>query len=349
MSGNRAATIGRLLLVLCGALAAFVPAQRTERSPEGATTRPKPAPPADFSSEGMTRRVAELLPVLEEVSGLKANGPIVVRAATREELGAVILEETIIFRDSFEGIGRGALLRMVLRAQTNILGQLAFAKVELSTGDVLVVAENFRERARDPALGARVLTQEVLDSLLLHEAAHVLHHRHDPLPGFFGAPRSMSELGLKNLVVEGLADYFARVACARLGLTEAFEFRRKAQGTLPPDLAATLSPRDRAYYAASTMAPYVEGEAFVAALVERVGLKEAIDRLLRSPPLSMHEAQDLDVYLQDGAPVVDDVALAAALRVLPQRPKFELGDAGFSRDALAALFFEIGEEAAAAS
>lgn len=293
-------------------------------------------PAADFSTEGMTRRAAELLPLVEEESGLKAGAPIVVRAASRQDMGAVLLEEAVLFREGMRSTARGPLLRSILKEQTGLLGRAVFAKVEATTGVVFVVPTNVKQRAEHPDIGERIVGQEFLDSLLIHETVHVLQHRRDPLPAFFDAPRSADELQCRNTVAEGFADWVSRRVHRRLGREDAMEFMRTAQRSFPEEVVAASNPRDLAFLRAYQFSSYVEGERFFDAVEKRLGRAAALERVLAAPPRSRAEIANPAAYAADDARVLDEETIGESLRLAIPSPPWERESIGLPEDALRA-------------
>lgn len=122
-----------------------------------------------------------------------------------------------------------------------------------------------------------------LDLILLHELVHVHQHRHLVPPVFHKSVRSRADILARRAVLEGHAEYLTRRIAARIGLADTYDRYARAR-TDPFPKAKEIAKEEGRIAVADTYFAYLQGERFIAAIVERDGYDEAMREIVRSPP-----------------------------------------------------------------
>ena len=123
-----------------------------------------------------------------------------------------------------------------------------------------------------------------LDLILLHELIHVHQHRHLESPAFYESIGSRADILARRAVLEGHAEYLTRKIAPKLGLAELYETWFRDRFEPPARIKLGFMRMDCRITAADLGYAYVQGREFVAAMVEKLGEKEAIRRIFKDPP-----------------------------------------------------------------
>lgn len=149
-----------------------------------------------------------------------------------------------------------------------------------------------------------------LDLILLHELVHVHQHRHLIPPAFHKSVRSRADILARRAVLEGHAEYLTRRIAARIGLADTYDRYARAR-TDPFPKAKEIAKEEGRIAVADTYFAYLQGERFIAAIVERDGYDEAMREIVRSPP-SLESISRPGTYLREvdvsrWGPVAEDL------------------------------------------
>ncbi len=197
----------------------------------------------------------------------------------------------------------GAPEREALEQQARALSEACFGKVHLAEGHVMVVGESFATLADAAPELAGLRAARFLDVILLHEAVHVWQDRRFDVDAFVGKPRDEEELRGRFCVLEGHAQVVTRRVAERLGLTDEFALFVRANGEVPSTITDPVL-RLMAETTTKVMGfQYVDGERFVAHVLERLGPEAGLERLFTAPPRTLRAVSHPELYLD---PPADD-------------------------------------------
>lgn len=281
-----------------------------------------PAAEPDFDPAELDQRVRYLRPVVEAILGGSLGNAVPVSVTTPEKLKEIATDEATRVRGKVEGGARGDELRRACAQEANFVSRFALGKVDLEHGGLLVCPANFRRVADADQAWQGVLSQECLDVVLLHELVHVYQERRFGLLRFFGTPSSLERLQACRCVAEGHAQYVTRRAAEKAGLGDAFRLFVATQTEVPPGVEDAGTRHLMQVIQAMASSAYVDGEKFVAAIVDELGYEKAVARIFAHPPTSLTEVARPHEYLDPPGGGVDVDRIAARIsRLLAERGK----------------------------
>jgi hypothetical protein len=306
-------TLGRALLFAATCAATF---GQSTSAPASRATDSRPPPEfvyADFSSDALTRRAAELLPFVEAASGLKARAPFEVRSTDCDEMKQVIDEERALLR-AWDEDERGISFEQgnqwftsdtltILRLLLNGDAPCEHLRYVLGTNRILAAPRAVFSMRFDEVAERADYGQSYLDALLVRELAIALIDQAVGIPDFSCAARDAAEAEAIHCALDGFVEHFTEAACAEIGLSAANARRRFVRST-STDGSLDLK----------TDGLLRTGEHFIAAVVEALGRDAAFDRVFNRPPRSFLELTNVPLYLSDTAKVLDDATLARSIR-----------------------------------
>jgi hypothetical protein len=302
--------------------------------------------PADFSPEGLARRVEAIRLDVEAALGEPIGVEVGVVPAARADIERLYFEELVIQRCEIKGGPRGKALREEVSGLASLLANATFAKVGLADGVIRIVPDNFRDRARSHPgedEGA-VLGQDLLDVVLAHEMVHVFQHRRIHLDRFVAPCATSDELACRGAVMEGHADFVARKYAAKRSLSAAFDLYRRLQDT-PPSVRDAVERKVAEMASAFFQFQYVEGERFVTAVSGELGAEAALHRIFDTPPRSLREVSKPEEYLRPSASRPDLAAISERMREIAAGRGWKATVTGFPALALKQLFAPLGPKA----
>ncbi|HEX5138842.1 MAG TPA: HEAT repeat domain-containing protein [Planctomycetota bacterium] len=275
---------------------------------------------ADFGVDAMRARVEALRPDAEAALGAPLGDVIEVRATTPDELKDLLTREFVAERAGIAGGPRGKALGETCATEAAFASKVLFAKVEIGNGVIHVCPDNFRTMAAIDDSLKGLLSQDLLDTVLLHEMVHVFQSRRLGLARFLGTPTSMEQLTARSAVIEGHAQYAGRIAAKRRGLDEAMALLDRAQTEVPASVKDPALRHVAEVMGANLSFAYVEGERFVGAIVAKLGYGKAVERLFSTPPETLRAVSNPGEYLEPPAPdtSLDDMA-SLVQRLLSER------------------------------
>lgn len=307
MNARPIAGIALLLLLL-------TPALRAQEAP------PADAPAIARSAEALAGRFAALREALEAELGAPFDPAPSFVPVTRREVADVIAGENLEVLSGLEGAPPKEQLEGPCRQQARALADACFGKVHVAEGHVMVVSETFAALAEVAPELAGLREPAFLDVILVHEAVHVWQDRRFGVHAFVGQPRTEEELRGRFCVLEGHAQVVTRRVAARLGLEDEFALFVRAIAEVP---SSVTDPAVRMFLETITTMlgfQYLEGERFVAHVLEQLGQEAGVERLFTTPPRTLRQVSHPDVYL---APPGDDAVdlRGVAKQVLPLLPE----------------------------
>lgn len=278
------------------------------------------APAIARSEAALAERWAALREALEADLGAPFDPAPRFVPTTRAEVARVIAAENLEAVSRFDGAPERDVLEPLIEQQASTLAATCFGKVHLAEGHVMVVGETFAGLATAAPELRPLRTARFLDVILLHEAVHVWQHRRFDLGAFVSAARNLEQLQARFCVLEGHAQVVTRRVAERLGLGDEFALFVRANTEVP---SSTTDPVLRAALDTMTQVAgfqYVEGEKFVAHVLERLGAEAGVERLFTAPPGSFRAVSSPGEYLDPPAdPGVDLQAIGQ--RALPLMPE----------------------------
>ncbi len=264
----------------------------------------------DITQARVDAVLAEVVPALEEVLGLKLEDPVHARVCERSEIAQVVAEENrplvrAQIPDEAEAERQVEALGAAYAAMT-------LAKYAWSSGEVLVVAENFprlSELIRSPEL----CSDEALRAILVHELIHLDDHRRLHFDTVLAGLKNADQILAYNAVIEGHAQHLARRVCTARGWAKGFEIYSRSIGALPAqeDQGAGVDLLLKVM-AATVSASYVQGERFFAE-IEEAGGTEAVARAFATPPVDLEAVYHPEWFLDPGKRPVVTVDFEAAI------------------------------------
>jgi len=280
---------------------------------------PARAAEPDFDQAALKARVRLLRPIVEDILGHSLGKPVAVAVVTREALEPIVNADMV----APLGMGRGDRVSEDLHQErvreAKLVAQYLLGKVDPASERLLICPKNFeRVAALDPLWG-KVLSQEVLDTVLLRGLVHVYHQRRFGLRRFLG-PLDFSERFLvRQCVLEGHAQYVTRRAARRAGLDDAFRLFVATQTEVPPGIEDADTRRAMEAVRANVSMTHIGGETFVGAVVEELGYVGAVARIFAEPPTSFELISWPSDYV--GPPATADLNRIAARigRLLAER------------------------------
>jgi HEAT repeat protein len=163
-------------------------------------------------------------------------------------------------------------------AQVDRKGRILFPDPEEKREGLFWLLAEFLPRSEyvdDPRL---------LDVVLLHELIHVHQHRFLETPAFHESVRSRADILARRAVLEGHAEFLSRKIAPRLGLGEFYEKWSRSRTEPPARIKYAFVRTEHRVSAADLLYAYVQGEKFVAAMVEELGYEEAMRQIFSDPP-----------------------------------------------------------------
>lgn len=247
--------------------------------------------PAPVTEERVTAAYADARAACKEVLGVDLDTLPPLKLVAARELGDAVAAENlplISLRESDE-----AKAKVMARALGQQFAAVAYAKYAWSTKSFLVVSKNWEHSARTlrrPGLTA----DHTLRAVMVHELCHAIDDQKFDLGKRVLEAGDVDAAGAFNAVLEGHAQLITRRVCKVRGWSDGFDLYTGSIGTVPDGSAdgEVLMLQLRAT-AAALAAAYLDGERFVAAVVEARPEKGVSDVFL-SPP------KDLDTILQPG-------------------------------------------------
>lgn len=267
------------------------------------------------SESALAARFAPLREALEAELGAAFDPAPRFVPATHDELARLLAGESEVTLAGLEHPPyEGEVLTGVCAQQGRALATWCFGKLHLAEGHVLIHAGAFASIARLAPELAGVADPACLDVILIHEAVHVWQDRRFGVRAVIGQPRTEEELRARQCVIEGHAQVITRRVAERLGLDEAFASFVRANSGVPSTVTDPAARQMAEAVASMLSLQYVEGERFVAAVMEALGPEAALERLFTSPPGTLGEVSRPDDYLSP--PGSDGVDLTAAARAM---------------------------------
>jgi len=237
------------------------------------------AVPAQLDEAAVRAGYAEALAAVTELLEPRLDPLPTLRFVTAHELGQRVAEENeeslaLQLGDPAQAAAQAAQIG----AQ---FAQFAYAKYSWSSQEFLVVLPSWNELARRFDRH-QLIEDEAVRAVLVHELVHALDDQvHDLEARVLTCVDTDHVQGL-NAVLEGHAQLQARRVCAAKGWSDGFAVFTELISAIPPGLDE-LSLQTVRVQVATTGAAYLEGERFMAALLERGGA-EAVTRAFRAPP-----------------------------------------------------------------
>jgi hypothetical protein len=258
----------------------------------GAAPPPAPEAPTPWRDAALLeRRLAETLPLVEEVCGTKFVKPPTVRVSRAAEVEEILRREV---RPQLAATGQLEQLDEFARAASRML----LAKFEPETRVIHVIPATAQTIAAALSLPA-LQGEDVLRVILAHEATHALDFERFPLVEATHAQASSEALQALNAVIEGHAQFAARRVAQRLGIAAAFDDYTRAILALPPGLDAATRLFLEAQNAVVGFA-YLQGHRFVEAVHAARG-DEGVREAFRRPPTRLREVERPAEWLDPGA------------------------------------------------
>lgn len=268
---------------LLAAVAACGEASHVPRGPDADALR-------ELTQAELRLEFDALLPPVLEALGLPPSTQLAVRLSDADEIAEVLAAELAHSM-------RNASMPdadVTARASASAVSRALVAKYDVRDEVVLVSPATLLRVAgqlREPELAR----PDVLRAVLLHEAVHAASQARYGWAEHFERLPAGPRTSAFGALLEGHAQFVGRRLARRAGLSEAFEEFTHAIGAEPPGMEA--GERQIAMFVvADLLAQYVDGEAFVAALVEAEG-DDVFERLYREPPQEMGAVRRPEWYL----------------------------------------------------
>jgi HEAT repeat protein len=275
---------------------------------------------ADYGAGALRARVEALRPDVEQVLGAPLGDAVQVRVATPGALEEILARELEAQQALLAGGPRGEVLREACTQQAKFLSRILLAKVDVESGAIHICPDNFRRIAEVDASWKGLLSQDVLDAVLLHEMVHVFQMRRLGLARFVRALPSTEQLTARSAVIEGHAQYVGRLAASRRGLEAAVALIDRANTEVPSSVEDPSLRHLSEVMGANLGFAYLDGEKFVSAVVAKLGYASAVQRIFSSPPATLRAVSNPSEYLEPPPPdsSLDDLA-ALVQRLLAER------------------------------
>ncbi len=258
----------------------------------------KPAAPAKqataipaVTEERVVAAYADARAACKEVLGVELDSLPPLKLVAPRELGDAVAAENLPVFAQREPDEKKA--KAGAAAAGRQFAQVAYAKYAWSTKSFLVVPKNWERFAR--ALKRPELTADnALRAVMVHELCHAIDDRKFDIGKCLLGANTVEAVDAFSAVLEGHAQLVARRVCKVRGWSDGFDAFTGAIGAIPEGAAdgeAMMLQLRTAAAALSTA--YVDGERFVAAIVEARPDSGASD-VFRSPP------KDADTVLHPG-------------------------------------------------
>lgn len=300
--------------------------------------------PAKFEAKAMNERFEQALrPAFEKALGRKLEAPIEFVVTDTEGMTKLVVEESARLGGKLADVSPEQFAE-----GSKMIAQGAMGKVRISDGKILINPEVFRTFAK--MFSDACVEQPFLDVVLLHEAVHAAQHQAHDLGAFMFDQTSLDRLKARMSVVEGHAQVVARAAAKALGLEKAFALLVKVNSTVPEGIDPALATVMRAIVADAAF-PYVQGEGFMKALVEKEGgAAKAEARGFSKPPTTQRQVSRPNEYfdppkdLFDVSAMGEKLAKLWKLEELPIAQKLQLNDAQL-RSAMSGVDKKLADDA----
>lgn len=246
---------------------------------------------APVTEERVAAAYADATAACKEVFGVDLDTLPPLKLVAPRELGDAVAAENlpmIALREPDDDKAKAAA-----RDVGRQFAAVAYAKYSWSTKSILVVPKNWELSAR--TLGRPGLTADhALRAVMVHELCHAIDDRKFDLGKRVLEARDADAVSAFNAVLEGHAQLVSRRVCKVRGWSDGFDLHTTSIGAVPDGAVdgEALMLQLRAT-AAALAAAYLDGERFVAAVVEARPEKGVSDVFL-SPP------KDLDTILHPG-------------------------------------------------
>lgn len=234
--------------------------------------------PVQLDEEAVRAGHAEALAAVTELLEPRLEPAPALRFVTASELGERVAAENLeLFTRQLGDPDRARASAEQAGAQ---FAQFAYAKYAWSSKELLVVLPTWNAKARQFDR-VELIEEEAVRAVLVHELVHALDDQLHDLGGSLLACVDGERMAGFNAALEGHAQLLARRVCAARGWDDGFETFTAMISALPPGLDEASLQLARVQVATAGAA-YLEGERFVAALLQGGG-EEALARAFRTP------------------------------------------------------------------
>ncbi len=223
----------------------------------------------------------EVLPAVKEATGVDLTGEVKIKMVTHREAAKVLEEEFKVL----------SLPRAKVIARHS--ARLMLAKYAWSTGEILLVADNFKWQAK--AMNLPALNSEgVLRAVLTHECIHAVD---DKLYTWSKTILGLSPESLTpyNAVIEGHAQLMAERICKAQGWEKEFAVYTSVIGKIAPEIGEVERLIIQVNLA-NLYAAYHDGAKFMAYLDDKFG-KDGAAKAFANPPADFEAVIHPDWYL----------------------------------------------------
>lgn len=282
------------------------------QEPDASEPPPKKAPAIEaVTEERVVAAYADARAACKEVLGVDLDSLPPLKMVAARELGEAVTAENLPVISLREPDQKKA--QRAAAAAGRQFAQVAYAKYAWSTKSFLVVAKNWERFAR--ALCRPELTADnALRAVMVHELCHAIDDRKFDIGKCLLTANTVEAVDAFSAVIEGHAQLVARRVCRVRGWSDGFDAFTGVIGAIPEGAAdgEAMMLQLRAAAAALSTA-YVDGERFVAAIVE-ARPETGVHDVFQAPPKDgdtvLHPAWYLDpksrpAVLHDPEPAID--------------------------------------------